>query len=639
MINFKNTISFLLILFLILSILIFLFIAKVIYTEKNLGRYVFNEHSHSFLSNSANQEKVPPHLIFNHNEVINKAETLIGLDQEENFLDFKNLTNDNKSLKIFPLFGYHHEDIYYNGFSISHDLKVNLTNTIQDRLVGRVGRVFYQNGEYSDDVVVRKINDNNINVTGEIDPNKIPINLELYEFVIPKNFQLQLEKVTFLPFIEDAISTFQNFKIAARYEKNKKTILPGDKLSINNKEVIAKEVWKGPGKVIYINVSGSITPYIDSRSSSILVSKDKEEKLDKLIIPIELENNAKFFNGKQRISKFMINDSIKYANKSNFFFIVNKEKILVDYCINNICHFDYEKNKNLNLNIFGYDVYKKNFNYRNVVNNKILEYPNKTIKKDKNKEKNILKPKIWSTYTGLINYYYDDLNPSSFDYIIHALGFDSREKYLNDFINYSPDWVLLSNRNFDFTDFHGWSLSNSWLFYKNVLNSYHFIDYSDYIQFWKKKQKLITSPDIIETKHYKNFPITMNFSNKFDRKCELKLTEVTINYEFKYKGYLKFLKRFHKVIINVKNSLSSLPISIPTKSTTWSFPIVSVGNQIPELDLEVFSPLGKNIDLVIHSISANYLESNQKNLRAMFLPALSKDINFCALESLPNYEL
>jgi hypothetical protein len=92
------------------------------------------------------------------------------------------------------------------------------------------------------------------------------------------------------------------------------------------------------------------------------------------------------------------------------------------------------------------------------------------------------KPRIWSTYAGLIQSDYGVFNPS-FDYIIHALGEENRRAYLDAFRRTRPEFVETIRRSlFEYED---WIREMHWDFYSELLHHYTLVAASSHSLWWK----------------------------------------------------------------------------------------------------------------------------------------------------------
>jgi hypothetical protein len=92
------------------------------------------------------------------------------------------------------------------------------------------------------------------------------------------------------------------------------------------------------------------------------------------------------------------------------------------------------------------------------------------------------KPRIWSTYAGLIQSDYGVFNPS-FDYIIHALGEENRRAYIDTFRRTEPEYVETMRRSlFGYED---WLRAMHWDFYSELLHHYTLVAITSHSLWWK----------------------------------------------------------------------------------------------------------------------------------------------------------
>lgn len=92
------------------------------------------------------------------------------------------------------------------------------------------------------------------------------------------------------------------------------------------------------------------------------------------------------------------------------------------------------------------------------------------------------KPRIWSTYAGLIHSDYGVFNPS-FDYIIHALGEENRRAYVDTFRSTKPEYVETMRRSlFGYED---WLRSMHWDFYSELFHHYTLVAVTSHSLWWK----------------------------------------------------------------------------------------------------------------------------------------------------------
>lgn len=93
--------------------------------------------------------------------------------------------------------------------------------------------------------------------------------------------------------------------------------------------------------------------------------------------------------------------------------------------------------------------------------------------------------KVFSTYSSAIEAMTDQFQPTKYDYIIHALGDNAREEYLNEFRKGNFDYVSTIQR--FYTDWElGWVMRANWYFYRELYSEYHPVYGNSYQLFWEK---------------------------------------------------------------------------------------------------------------------------------------------------------
>jgi hypothetical protein len=106
----------------------------------------------------------------------------------------------------------------------------------------------------------------------------------------------------------------------------------------------------------------------------------------------------------------------------------------------------------------------------------------------KEKLKNIPpKQKMLSTYASLMDLIVGSENSSGIDYIIHALGAASREKYLKEFRANPPEYITTLRE--DFTSWEPWVRRTNWWFYREFINQYELVDATFYNFIWQRRQQ------------------------------------------------------------------------------------------------------------------------------------------------------
>lgn len=239
-------------------------------------------------------------------------------------------------------------------------------------------------------------------------------------------------------------------------------------------------------------------------------------------------------------------------------------------------------------------------------------------------------PKIWATYTGIVNLLYDSVHPTNRDYLIHVLGSSDRRKYVEDFVRVQPDYVQTSVDNFDNSNFHAWSLNTSWNFYEQVLFNYSQAYSYDYMMMWQRKPETwlanrVMPPTVIGN----SLPATLQPSPA-KAGCEFELYTVTVNYEVtnRWKAIPVF-GRTDRHLINKKGAENTLPVPLPPEERSWSFPLVRRAGMPVELTLDEIHPIANFSKISISQITTTKLPLAQETIRRMFFPTYFSADTIC----------
>lgn len=104
----------------------------------------------------------------------------------------------------------------------------------------------------------------------------------------------------------------------------------------------------------------------------------------------------------------------------------------------------------------------------------------------------------FSTYATAFETMKSDFQPTRFDYIIHVLGDDYRQEYLDDFS--SGNYKYVSTINPDFEKWAGWVQNANWFFYRHLYAKYVPTYKIGYNILWvKSTQKTTIDNDVIVT--------------------------------------------------------------------------------------------------------------------------------------------
>lgn len=100
--------------------------------------------------------------------------------------------------------------------------------------------------------------------------------------------------------------------------------------------------------------------------------------------------------------------------------------------------------------------------------------------------------KVWSFYTGILNQEMGIMNPSrgGYDYIIHALGQQRREDYLQDFKSAKPQFVMTFTQRY--FAWESWMENEHWDLYSLIDQNYEVVQQTPTYAVWKRKDQAWT---------------------------------------------------------------------------------------------------------------------------------------------------
>ncbi|NLG05125.1 MAG: hypothetical protein GX567_15030, partial [Clostridia bacterium] len=94
---------------------------------------------------------------------------------------------------------------------------------------------------------------------------------------------------------------------------------------------------------------------------------------------------------------------------------------------------------------------------------------------------------FFSTYASAQEVYEDTYQPTGTDYIIHVLGDEQRETYLNQFHNGDFKYAVTIRKRF--TDWECWVERANWFFYRELYENWHPVFSNEYETYWERNNK------------------------------------------------------------------------------------------------------------------------------------------------------
>jgi hypothetical protein len=222
---------------------------------------------------------------------------------------------------------------------------------------------------------------------------------------------------------------------------------------------------------------------------------------------------------------------------------------------------------------------------------------------------------LWSTYSGLLEAEYGVFNPDT-DYVIHALGKERREQYLEKFISTKPEYVTTIQN--DYFQYEEWLQDTSWAFYSRLIQFYEPIARSNHRIIWKKKTN-----DFTFHPSWK-YEATIQKSSVYELRVPQEIRdqkypaiEVHVKYEL-HNSWKKipFVGKLPRFILFPVNAVSTEGIVLPPYQNEWTFPIFLKNGEDPSLKLEVL-PRFPGTQLEIKKIEYSPITVSPKNIWAL----------------------
>ncbi|WP_318441302.1 hypothetical protein [Photobacterium leiognathi] len=475
---------------------------------------------------------------------------------------------------------------------------VNTSTIIHLKVDGQLkkgfsGLMLFQNKLYNFDYV----NQNTIRIRGRLIRNTGDENIKLY-YAKSLSEQCSLRG-------NSAKEFYNNSSFINSISKKKAVLFLPD----SNNLLTCKDKFLNPGDKLKFNYSGErVVEKVYSNGLIKLNGGDLSPYLDGYPFVIDIVKKAH--------SKIVLTGQVLSTK------LVNKIKLLEQYNGEVILTYGGEKYKVISNN--GVITLPSSFNLNNSYK---LSYESSStyIKK-------VQGEKIWSLYTGIFDAYYNQLNPSGIDYMIHVLGDKKREQYLSSFIKEKPEYVTMPiSRNVDeiykpylkfYTDL---SYVTYWRFYSNLFSNYKLVNESKYSLLLQKDNSRLS------TKVKSNYePVKINVKDNhftfnvknISQYGNYKMGVIKIYFKLNYKFKLPILSKTERHYFIVNNSYIKMPVPIIPYQNYVEFPFV-INKNSDTLDIKMIDEHPFGSYSTVHMDNA-YIKSIDNN-NALILKAFDID--------------
>ena len=173
---------------------------------------------------------------------------------------------------------------------------------------------------------------------------------------------------------------------------------------------------------------------------------------------------------------------------------------------------------------------------------------------------------VFSTYASVLEVYRDDFQPTGFDYIIHALGEENRQKYLDTFKNGDYKYAITSS--IQLTPYEYWIKNANWYFYRELCSKYvPTYDNNPWI-IWTKSESNVKTYDLSKAKmnvekiDESSVKITVEYDEKITGTADISISyDTEYNKSFFKTGNIMRLVMFSAITEKDAVNMSGEPIA------------------------------------------------------------------------------
>jgi len=219
-------------------------------------------------------------------------------------------------------------------------------------------------------------------------------------------------------------------------------------------------------------------------------------------------------------------------------------------------------------------------------------------------------PTLWSTYAGLLEARNGLFQPGP-DYIIHALGPENREKYLNDFERLKPELVQTVMP--VYTQYEPWIEQTSWDFYSELLQHYTIAGHTEWSFFWERQPAPLPGPEVVVSAPVPAGASVIDLPTVPGNGGVILLqAELTYRVRNPLRA-LPMIGATPRYLVRVDNAMQLFPVTLDPYVTTSRFPIMAIRGKAPRLSWNAFSLLpGAHIDVSSVRVSYVPIDPRQK---------------------------
>ena len=213
------------------------------------------------------------------------------------------------------------------------------------------------------------------------------------------------------------------------------------------------------------------------------------------------------------------------------------------------------------------------------------------------------KPDVWSLYGGVVEAEGEAMNPTGADYIIHALGYDTRDEYVREFTRRRPAFAttprLATLRGAGEENYVHWLWNEHWSWFRQLLSNYYPEQATPFTLIWKRRSfpgRLSAGPALEAPPADEDGRIELEPPGP---RRSRELMRVRVEYETKnLLGPVPFFGRLPRYLIAFEGTATRTPASLPPDRSVWEFPLFVANREVPRIQAVVRNPLpGSSLEI------------------------------------------
>jgi len=198
-------------------------------------------------------------------------------------------------------------------------------------------------------------------------------------------------------------------------------------------------------------------------------------------------------------------------------------------------------------------------------------------------------PSFWSTYAGWLEARNGMFHPD-FDYIIHALGPDNRQSYVERFEATQP--TLVQTVRPTYTQYEAWLENYEWAFYDELLDWYAVSSTTPWSFIWERRATQAPAPQPVGEMNVPPGVVDIPLPPLPTATAPLNVLEIEVDYEVHNPWRrLPVIGASPRFLIGIGGAASRFPVSLNPWTRRMRFPIVVRPGEQPVLHFQTASLL------------------------------------------------